>query len=124
MRKFKIKIGYGKGEYIIIDENELEMALYCFQTNNKGIFKSGPIRGQDIIIITPHYHAHTGWNEDYEPLNADDWTQIERDCPDYKGIISYYTERVQYMIGNSRTNLIGKKAELPLTLPPALKHEK
>lgn len=120
MRYFRVYIGYGKNDYVVVDEDEIETALYCFLTDNKGVFKNAPIRGKDIITFKPHYHAHTHWNADYEPTHADDFAQIARDCPTYDGIIEYYTDRVKYLMQRNQTSLLGTHAELPIKEPKAL----
>lgn len=110
-------IGYGKNDYVVVDEDEIEMALYCYLTDNKGVFKNAPIRGKDIITFKPHYHAHTGWNLDFEPTHADDFAQIARDCPNYDGMIEYYTDRVKFLMNTKQFDLLGTGAELPIDAP-------
>ena len=57
---YRIKVGYGKNEFISIGEDELESAIYSFMSDTKGVFETGIVRGKDIISITPDYHKALG----------------------------------------------------------------
>lgn len=91
-RWFRIKFGYKVGEFISIPEEKLPKAIYAMQTG--GIFSYGEklMRGNEMKGITPDFHKHTGWNEWYEPKSAEDFEQIERDCPKYDGLIGLATD--------------------------------
>lgn len=91
-RKFRVRFGFEKGEFISIPTEKLAFAIYAMQTG--GIFKADGkvIKGAEIKTITPDHHFHTGWLPWYEPKSADDFKQIERDCPkDYPEIIDRAT---------------------------------
>ena len=113
MKYFKIKVGYGENEYVPIDEDELETALFVFLTEGKGIFKNGVVRGKDIIGITEDWHKAMGWNKGYE-LSADDWIDIKEKGvqAEYQGLIGEKKEKIQYLIQTNQQNLIGKNVEV------------
>lgn len=90
-RWFRVKYGYSAGEFISIPEEYLAKAIYAKQKQSLFSFDDRIIDGKEIKTITPDYHKHTGWNEWYEPKDADDFKQIERDCPDYTGYIDSAT---------------------------------
>ena len=113
MKYFKIKIGYEEDAYISIDQSELESALYVFLSDSKGIFKSGVVRGKDIISISEDWHKEMGWNKGYQ-MNEDDWADLEHKgiLKEYAGIIGKTKEKIQYLISTNQQNLIGKNAEI------------
>jgi len=78
---FKVKYGYGSTEFVSIEEKELPKVLKAWQ--NDSILSMGDtvIKGGEIKSISPHYNKYTGWNENYEPKDAEDFLQIKRDCP-------------------------------------------
>lgn len=109
---FKVKYGYGVSDQVSIEEDELEKAIYAQLMKKPVQLGSAFISGSNIIAITPHYHKHTGWYDWYEPKTGEDWEQIERDCPDYKGVIEHYKQRVQYLLSNNKEKFIGKNIEI------------
>lgn len=88
---FRVKYGYSTGEHISVPESYLAKAIYAKHKQGLFSFNDRIIDGKEIKTITPDYHKHTGWNEWYEPKDAEDFKQIERDCPDYKGCIDNAT---------------------------------
>lgn len=112
---FKIKLGYNN-EFLSIDENELETALFAFITDGKAVFKNGVVRGKDIISITEDWHKEMGWNKEYklEALDYSDMTE-KGITAKYSGIIGKAKEKVQYLITTNQTHLIGKDFEMPKT---------
>lgn len=80
---FKIKIGYGKDDFISIDETQLEKALNAQITGKIAIFPEGSVSGNSIISITPDYHQALGFRHDAE-INEKDYAHLE---PEYKGSI-------------------------------------
>lgn len=91
-RYFRIKYGYSASEFISIPEEYLAKAIYSFQKQTLFSFNDKIINGKEIKTITPNFHIHTGWNEWFEPKDAEDFKQIKRDCPDYTGIIESATK--------------------------------
>ena len=114
MRYFRVKVGYGSGDFISIDETELEMALYVFINDSKAVFKNGVVRGKDIIAITEDWHKALGINPEWK-LDTDDWNEIERKGikKEYTGVIGAAKEKVQYLIQAKKEYLIGKNVEVP-----------
>lgn len=77
MKYFRVKHGYGKDDFLSVDENDLPKAFLA-QISGK-VFAasdgSGSIRGNDIISILPDYNRALGLNRDYV-LNGEDYTQL------------------------------------------------
>lgn len=91
-RWFRVKYGYNAGEFVSIPEEYLAKAIYSKQKHSLFSYSDRIIDGKEIKTITPDYHKHTGWNEWYEPNDAEDFKQIARDCPDYTGYIDRATD--------------------------------
>lgn len=71
MKYFKVKYGFKDGEYLSVDENEVEKALKAQIGGGIVIFKGGSVSGNNIISITPDYNRAMGWNHGYEPHGED-----------------------------------------------------
>ncbi|HEC32989.1 MAG TPA: hypothetical protein ENI63_01885 [Candidatus Kaiserbacteria bacterium] len=116
MKKYyRVKVGYGKNEFISIQENELEKAIYAFETNVKAKFDNGVVRGQDIIAITPDYHKALGCNNAEYEFNSYDWAELAQSGLK-KPLLETYklaSMRVDYLIEHKQENLIGKNVEIP-----------
>lgn len=91
-RYFRVKYGYGAGDFISIPESYLAKAIYAKQKGILFSYNDKMISGNEIKTFTPDYHKHTGWNEFYEPKDNEDFKQIERDCPKYDGCIDNATD--------------------------------
>lgn len=105
-RWFRVKYGYNINEFISIPEEYLAKAIYSKQKQTLFSFDDRIIDGKEIKNITPDYHKHTGWNSWYEPKDAEDFKQIERDCPDYKGCIDTATHIAIESIRTGNTKLL------------------
>lgn len=68
---YKVKIGYGKMDFISIDETELEKAIKAQITGSISLLKGGAISGNSIISILPDYHKMGGYNPDWEMTSED-----------------------------------------------------
>lgn len=110
---WRVKYGYNASDKVTIPESELEKAIYA--QIKKAPIQLGDkyINGTNIIVIEPNYHKYTGWYESYEPKEAYDFLQIERDAPDFTGRLEHYKTRVQYLLQSGKTNEIGKNIEIP-----------
>lgn len=53
MKYFKVKVGYGDKEPIIIDENELPLALNAQVYGGIAVFQNGSVAGNYITEIVP-----------------------------------------------------------------------
>ena len=124
---FIVKTGYGKDDFIRIDNlADLERAQGAFLTNSKTIFDNGAAcRGQDIISIREDWHREMGWNRTYRnddgnvkeyELGEDDWNEIRNKGVEekYKGVLAEVKARVQHLIDTGQHNLIGKNAYIKL----------
>lgn len=105
-RWFRVKYGYKPMEFISVPEEYLAKAIYCKQ--KQSIFSYGDkiIDGKEIKSISPDFHKHTGWNEWYEPVDAEDFKQIARDCPSYDGYIEKATSLAIESIRSNNTALL------------------
>ncbi len=115
MKYYRIKIGYRNTEFISIDETELETAIYAFTTDSKGMFKSGVVRGKDIIAITPDYHKALGLKNENWEFEEEDWEEVSR-LGLKKSLIETYestSKKVKYLISTKQEHLIGKNVNLP-----------
>ena len=111
-RYFKVKYGFSASDTASIEEKDVEKAIYAQVEGIPVQLGNSFINGKNIISITPNYHKHTGWYEWYEPKDGNDWAQIERDCPNYNGVVEYYKDRVQLLMRTNRKNLIGQNIEI------------
>lgn len=114
-RFFKIRVGYGDSEFVPIDENELQSALYVFMTDSKGVFKNGVVRGKDIIGISEDWHREMGWNYTHK-LGPDDYAELtERGIKaKYAGLIGDAKATVMELIEKKQEHLIGKVPSAPV----------
>jgi hypothetical protein len=107
-RYFKIKYGYSMEDQVSIPEKEVQKAIYAQITGKPVQLGSSFIKGSNIISISPHYHKHTGWHDWYEPKGGDDWKQIERDCPNYDGVLEWHKNKVSGYITSGELKKISE----------------
>lgn len=106
---FKVKFGYGNLDFVSVDELELQKAIYAMFTHKPVQLGNSFVQGDKIISITPHWNKYTGWNENYQPTEADDWKQIKRDCPDLQPMIEQTKDYVALLMKENRIREIGSK---------------
>jgi hypothetical protein len=72
------------------------------------------ISGQEIKTIEPDIHSYTGWYRTYEPSNADDYHQIERDMPkEVHLLLEGVAKRVGHHINTGNIQAIGSERLTP-----------
>lgn len=92
---FKVKIGFGKDEYISINHHELSKALKAQINGGIVVFEEGSISGNNIISITPDYGRELGLNRSYT-LTAQDYRQLDDNRVKSYGLLLHEaTESVQ-----------------------------
>lgn len=110
---FKLVWGYSPEDYVEIEHDELEKAYYCFLARKDGVFSGGGVQGNKIIVIQPDYHRVMGWNRGHK-LDNYDYAElrekgIENSCRD---IMLDTKLKVEYLVRNNKTELIGKNIDL------------
>lgn len=105
-------------DYVLISNSaDIEKAIYA-RVEKIPVFIGGKmISGGEIKEICPDVHSYTGWYRTYEPKDAFDMEQIERDVPPetYK-ILEICQERVQKFLELGAPEKIGKEAIEPQKL--------
>lgn len=110
--RFKVKYGYKPREHVSVAVGaELDRVIYAWLEQVPVNLGDRLIHGKQILSIEPDYHYYTGWFPQYEPTSAEDWQQIQRDCPLFAGYIEETTKRVQQHIETNQTHLIGQTAQ-------------
>lgn len=77
MKHYRVKYGYGRDEFISIDETELPKALKA-QVKGQGsmaFFNEGSVNGDKIMAVLPDFQRDMGLNRDYQ-LSGEDYAQI------------------------------------------------
>lgn len=104
---FKVKFGFGSNDFASVKDEEVEKAIYAQLKGVPVRLGNSFVNGRNIISITPHYHKYTGWFDSYEPVDGDDWKQIERDCPSFTGVLEAYTNNVRSLLASGQDKKIG-----------------
>lgn len=118
---FKVRYGYAPLDFVSIQDDELEKAIYAQKFGEVVQIGGKQINGKHIIVIEPDYHKYAGWYPTYQPNTGADFEQIERDCP--KGIENYIKavrEKIDFLVTTGRKHLIGKNAVIPDFTPKQL----
>lgn len=64
---FKVKIGYGQNDFILIDEDDYAKAVRAQVTSKVAIFKTGQtVSGSIIQAVLPNYSKVLGYRPEYE----------------------------------------------------------
>lgn len=92
MTKFyRVKIGYGRDDFISVDEDELAPALRAQTTGKIGIFREGTIAGNHIISITPDFNRLLGYTRDYQ-LTGEDYKEVGAERQKEYGLFFLHTK--------------------------------
>jgi hypothetical protein len=75
MKYFRVKYGYGKDEFLSIDENEYRKAVIAQGSGSVAIFASGTVSGNNILAIMPDYQRVLGLRRDWE-LGGEDYALL------------------------------------------------
>lgn len=75
MKFFKIQTGFGKTDYVQIDETEVAQAVRAQINGGVVITKNGTISGGMIKQILPDWNRVMGWKADNQ-LNGEDILEI------------------------------------------------
>lgn len=113
-RYFKVKLGYGKSEYISVGERDAEVAMYAFLNPTARVVLSGkPVRGQDIITIEEDWHREMGWNPTHQ-LQGEDWNELKSKgvTEKYAGAMEVIKNRVKYFVESGKLELLGTGVEV------------
>lgn len=112
---YKIVFGYEPENYIPIEVDELEKAIYAHMTLSRAAFKEGSVDfSRGGIMIQPDFNKAMGWNRGYK-LGADDYAELAQTGADRLHERNYakVKERVEYLKSTNKTDLIGKNVPLP-----------
>jgi hypothetical protein len=123
MVKFKIEYGFEAENYLSIDADELEKAIYAHMTGARASFREGSIDfSRKGIVIKPDYHVAMGWTQGYK-LGVDDYAELSDRGVDreHKIFQAKTKERVEYLVSNGKQELIGKNIEIPELESPVKK---
>lgn len=101
MKYFRVKYGYGKNEFISVDELNLAKAIYSMTMGTIFSTDDGVISGKSILSILPDYQRHLGLNKDWE-ITGEDLSLISSEVKrKYISTIKECTEKVTQRLPNN-----------------------
>lgn len=111
---FKAIYGFDAEDYIPVEEDELEKAIYAHMTGSKTILKGGSMSGDKIHHVVEDNHRTMGWNRGYK-LCSDDYAELREKGIDTKlqKVLGKTKERVAFLVANNRQAEIGKNVPIP-----------
>lgn len=112
---YKIVYGFEPDNYIPIDGDELEKAIYAHLSLARAAFRQGSVDfSRGGIMIQPDFNAAMGWTRGYK-LGPDDFAELEQ-----RGVGNLHRqnygkikERVEYLKAHNKTDFIGKNIPIP-----------
>lgn len=75
MKYYRVKFGYGKDDFISVDETELQKAVSAQVTSRVAYFAEGTISGSHIIAIISDFQRELGLHRDHE-LTWQDYDEL------------------------------------------------
>lgn len=111
---FKAIHGFDAEDFLPIEADELEKAIYAHMTGSKAAFQSGSISGSIIQVVQPDYHRAMGWNQGHK-LDADDYAELRQYRIDtaHQKFLAKIKERIAFLVSNNRQAEIGKNVPIP-----------
>ena len=111
---FKAEHGYDAEDFLPIEAEELEKAIYTHMTGGKAAFLAGSISGNIITVVKPDYHRAMGWNRGYK-LGPDDDVELRQYGIDtaHQKFLAKTKERIAFLVANNRQAEIGKNVPIP-----------
>lgn len=114
-RYYKIVYGYEPDNYVPIEGDELEKAIYAHLTLARAAFRSGSVDfSRGGIMIQPDFNAAMGWTRGYK-LAAEDFVEISRQGVD-RGHTLFFErveKRVKFLKESGKEELIGQNVPIP-----------
>lgn len=102
MKYFRVKIGYGKDDFISVDETELPRAIIAQGTGRVAVFKEGTVAGNHIMAIVPDYQRALGFARDYQ-LSGEDYSELGSKPNEYRMALQEATQQANLAIGDGKT---------------------
>jgi len=105
MKYYRVKYGYGKDNFISVNENELKIAIEAQGSGKVAVFEEGTVSGNHIISVTPDWNRELGIARDYE-LNGEDYDMIKNSTKrEYQNLLRETNE--QFLNGNTTKRIEG-----------------
>ena len=106
---YKIVYGYGEGDYIPIQAEELHKAFVLAMEGGKAVFEAGFLqnRGNDIFRIQEDWHTAKGWNKSHK-MDDFDWADVKPLQEDYRKTLNNGRDLAEYIIKENRRDLLEK----------------
>lgn len=106
MKYFRVKIGYGKDDFISVDETELPRAIVAQGTGRVAVFKEGTVSGNHIMAIVPDYQRELGYARSYA-LEAEDYEHLgDKKQAEYRDALAEATRKANTAIGNNNPRML------------------
>ena len=111
---FKAEYWSGAEDYLPIEAEELEKAIYTHMTESKATFQAGSISGTTIKVVKEDYHRAMGWNRGYK-LGPDDFAELRQYGIDtaHQKFLAKTKERIAFLVQHNRQAEIGKNVPIP-----------